>query len=286
MRDQVLLSVFALAADGELVWKRVDAISGSETELTTLPVASRPLQRDVHIHPRGAEAMILLGRSSQTIHRVALDDGRILPVPSPAHELILDVGYDAEGRALYFYGDQTGPGSPRHLDVLASVYREGEGGQLDLVEKKATTPSWPGDLRQLDTRMAAPTSVDIRVGEVAFLPKSMLSSDPWSKEYGQANEYLEWYRSDRGTRKVFFRAYRESRGLAPAIVVEAASGRVRLSAWDSYSFYSSDLQGEIRGGHLLLTNASSVARLHELETGATVWESPPQARVWLWPVFE
>jgi hypothetical protein len=309
MRDQVLLSLFVPGAEGAWIWKRVDAISGEETQLAALSATALPMTDEVRLDPRGVEAMILVRGSPNQLYRVALQGGAALDLPSHPHELVLDVGYDEAGRALFFYGDRNGlecvddasgahwvyegqtypfdprvDGSKQYYNVLVSVYRLTQGGAFELLERGAVVQVWAGDLRNLQTRLPQHwANCDIRANAVAFIPNSFASSDPWTKQWGQGDEYLDWYRCDRGARKVFFRAYRESRGLAPPIVIETASGLQRLAVWDNYSFYSNDLKGELRGGHLLITNGTSVARVHALDTGAVVWEAPPRARVALWP---
>jgi len=304
--DRAALSVFVPGADGTWVWKRIDAISGQQTELMTLPATVTPMTGEVRFDPRDVEVMLVERGPASQIYRAALAGGPALELPHPPHSMVLGAGYDAQGRAVLFYGDQNlervEDASGAHWvyegrsyaispddfgplqNMLASVYRVAERGGFEIVERRVIRQTWPGDLRSLEgwaPRQWA--DVDVRGDAVAFIAKSIIGADPWSKQWGNADEYIEWYRSDRGTRQVFFRAYRESRGLAPPFIVATQSGLTRLTEWDSYRPYSNDLEGQVRGDYLLLTNGHALARLYRLTTGELLWESPPKARVSLWP---
>jgi hypothetical protein len=141
------------------------------------------------------------------------------------------------------------------------------------------------DIRELSVKPSLPgTDMQLLNGGRPFIAKSMAAtSDPWIRKWGQANEYLEWYRNDRGSRSICFRAYRESPGLAPPFVVESENGWVALEAWSKYDFMRGDLRGEIRGEHVWITNRRDQGRLHDLRTGGLVWEAPPDSRASIWP---
>jgi hypothetical protein len=309
MADSFWLSVFRLRSEGMWDWLRLDPRSGEERHIATLETKRRPWPPDAHVQRGGAEALVVVRGPDARVERLRLDgiDGSArLPLPESGCEFVLNAGYDEAGRPVVFYGDRDrlerveeagktyvvvdGERHEFHLgaertgqmrNVLATVVRL-EDGAWQRIERRVVLQWQPNYLTGLETaRLVSWPSFDLREGSTEITHQTEGARE-WFKAWRGPDEYLSWYRCDRGSRAVRFRAYSESAGIAIPIVVEADAGWTALAQWAGYQYTFNRLRGEILGDFLLLTDYS-VTRLHDLRDASLVWEAPKDDVVGIWP---
>ena len=299
------LSVFQQQGES-WAWRHLDPQTGSLREIATLPWPQPPWPPDARFAPDGSEAMIVVRHTKPDgLLRIDLARAGTLPLPAVDYDFVVTASYDQSGQPLVVYADRPrleqiedaghtylvldgerfairpeAEATGQLRNVVASVWRF-ELGAWRLLERRAIAQRHPNSLGGLESAtLLAPQGAEVDLRHDAI--ELERPDREWCRTWGSDNEYLSWYRSERGSRPVQFRAYRETRWLATPIVVQADAGWTGLDAWAKFPYTSGHLAGEIAGDYLLLTD-NDVTRLHDLRSGAVVWEPPRKTRAAIWP---